>query len=65
MQDLRRLTLAIVWALLAILQNAGGEVVSIVTWNLEWFPGGEPNSSQSERVVHMSAAKDALTDLRA
>ena len=31
---------------------------------LEWFPGGKPNSSQAERLVHMSAAKDALIDIR-
>ena len=60
MQDLRRLTVAILCALLAILQDARGEVVRIATWNLEWFPGGKPNSSQAERLVHMSAAKDAL-----
>ena len=64
MQDLRRLTVAIFWALLAILQYAKGEFVSIATWNLEWFPGGKPNSSQAERLVHMSAAKDALIDIR-
>ena len=60
MQDLRRLTVAILCALLAILQDVRGEVVSIATWNLEWFPGGKPNSSQAERLVHMSAAMDAL-----
>ena len=65
MQDLRRLTVAILCALLAILQDARGEVVRIATWNLEWFPGGKPNSSQAERLVHMSAAKDALIDIRA
>jgi hypothetical protein len=60
MHDLRRLTLVIFCILLAILQDGRGEVVSIATWNLEWFPGGKPNSSQAERLVHMSAAKDAL-----
>ena len=64
MQDLRRLTVAILCALLTILQDAGGEVVRIVSWNLEWFPGGKPNSSQAERLVHMSAARDALIDIR-
>jgi hypothetical protein len=48
-QDLRRLTLVIFWLLLALLQAAGAEVVSIVTWNLEWFPCGKPTSSESER----------------
>jgi endonuclease/exonuclease/phosphatase family metal-dependent hydrolase len=61
---LRRLTIAILCALLASLQHASGEVVRIVTWNLEWFPGRKPNSSQVERLVHMSAAKDALIDIR-
>ena len=65
MQDLRRLTIAILCALLAILQDVRGEIVSIATWNLEWFPGGKPNSSQSERLVQMSGAKDALLDIRA
>jgi hypothetical protein len=48
MQDLRRLTVAILCALLVILQDARGEVVRIATWNLEWFPGGKPNPSQAE-----------------
>ena len=61
---LRRLAVAILCALLAILQDAGGEVVRIVTWNLEWFPGGKPNSSQVERLIHTSAAKDVLIDIR-
>jgi endonuclease/exonuclease/phosphatase family metal-dependent hydrolase len=64
MQDLRRLTVAVLCAFLAILQDAEGEAFRIATWNLEWFPGGKPNSSQPERLVHMSAAKDALIDIR-
>jgi hypothetical protein len=48
MQGLRRLTIALLCALLAILQHARGEVIRIATWNLEWFPaqfsdiGSEP-----------------------
>ena len=64
MQDLRRLTLAI-FGVLLLLQSVRAEIVSIVTWNLEWFPGGKPTSSEAERIVHMSAAKDALLDLHA
>jgi endonuclease/exonuclease/phosphatase family metal-dependent hydrolase len=63
-QDLRKLTVAVLCALLAILQDIRGDVVTIATWNLEWFPGGKPNSSQAERLVHMSAARDALIDIR-
>jgi endonuclease/exonuclease/phosphatase family metal-dependent hydrolase len=65
MQGLRRLMIAILCALVAVLQDARGEVVTIATWNLEWFPGNKPNSSQAERLVHMSGAKDALIDIRA
>ena len=64
MQDLRRLATAIFCVILCLLPDAEAEVVSIATWNLEWFPGRKPTSSQSERLVHMSAAKDALLDIR-
>jgi hypothetical protein len=56
MQDLRRLTVAVFCALLAILQDVTGDVVTIATWN--------PNSSQAEGLAHMSAAMDALSDIR-
>ena len=59
-QDLRRLATAIFCVFLVILQDARAEVVSVAIWNLEWFPGGNPNSSQSERLIHMSAAPDIL-----
>jgi endonuclease/exonuclease/phosphatase family metal-dependent hydrolase len=51
--------------LLSVLQDVRGDVTTIAAWNLQWFPGGRPNSSESERVIHMSAAKDALLDIRA
>ena len=51
--------------LLVVWQDAFGEVVTVATWNAQWFPGGKPNSSQAERVIHMSAAKDALLDIPA
>ena len=63
MQNLRRLATVILCILLVILQDASAEVVSIGTWNLEWFPGRKPDSSQAERLVHMSAAKDALLNV--
>ena len=53
----------IILALIAGLQLAGAETVSIVTWNLEWFPGKKPTSTQAERALHMSAAKDGLLQL--
>jgi hypothetical protein len=39
---------------------ASAEIVTIATWNLNWFPGGNPTSSEAERLIHMSSAKDAL-----
>ena len=50
----------IILSLLAALQLAGAETVSIATWNLEWFPGKKPTSTQADRALHMSAAKDGL-----
>ena len=64
MQDLRWLATAICCVISASCRMPGAEVVTVATWNLEWFPGRKPNSSQSERLVHMSAAKDALLELR-
>jgi hypothetical protein len=65
MRRLRYLRVPILCAILAILPHARGEkVVTVATWNLEWFPGGKPNSSQAEQAVHISAAKDALSKSR-
>jgi hypothetical protein len=64
MQNLRTLTIAILGAFLAILLDARAEIVTIATWNLEWFRGGKPNSSRAERLLHMSAAKNALVNIR-
>jgi hypothetical protein len=62
-QDLRRLTLVV--CLLLALSRAllSAETITIATWNLNWLTGGKPTSSEAERLVHMSAAKDALLDL--
>jgi endonuclease/exonuclease/phosphatase family metal-dependent hydrolase len=53
----------LIFALIAALQLASAETVSIVTWNLEWFPGKKPTSTQAERALHMSEAKDALLQI--
>ena len=62
MQDLRRLTLVVIC--LAALSRVPifAETVTIATWNLNWFPGGSPTSSEAERIMHISATKDALID---
>ncbi len=53
----------VIFVLLVALQLANAETVSIVTWNLEWFPGKKPTSTQVERALHMSEAKDALLQI--
>jgi len=53
----------IILVLLAALQLAGAETVSIVTWNLEWFPGKKPTSTPAARAIHMSEAKEALMEI--
>jgi hypothetical protein len=62
MQNLRRITCVICCVLLVLQQGATAGLVSISTWNLEWFPGHKPTSTQSERATHMTAAKNALSD---
>lgn len=47
-------------ALLLLAQASLAEQVTIITWNLQWFPGGGKTSTPVERIVHMSAAKEAL-----
>jgi len=59
MQAMRRLTLS----LLFCGHVCWADSASIVTWNLEWFPGHKPTSTPSSRVLHMSAAKEALLGL--
>ena len=36
----------------------------VVTWNLDWFPGKNPASTEVQRIVHMSEAHDALLDVQ-
>lgn len=49
-------------ALLVYTQICFADQIEFVTWNLKWFPGGGRTSTPVERIVHMSAAKDALLD---
>lgn len=52
-------------AFLCLLAGDGfADQFRIVTWNLDWFPGKGPASTEVQRVVHMSEAHDALLDLR-
>lgn len=61
MQNLWRLTI-----LFFLLGNASGaEVVRLVTWNLEWFPGKKPAASQEERDSHFLEVAQVLPQFRA
>lgn len=61
MQNLRWLIL-----IALILGTANGtEVVRLVTWNLEWFPGKKPAASQEERDKHFLEVAAVLPQFRA
>ena len=49
MQNLRRITLIICCALLAIQQDSRAEIVTVSTWNTEWFPGHKSASTLFSR----------------
>jgi endonuclease/exonuclease/phosphatase family metal-dependent hydrolase len=61
MQNLRWLILGILFASAA----PGAEVVRLVTWNLEWFPGKKPGATQEERDRHFLEVAAVLPQLRA
>jgi len=41
----------------------GSNTISVISWNLEWFPGRGPNASPQEKQSHMQAAKEELRKL--
>jgi endonuclease/exonuclease/phosphatase family metal-dependent hydrolase len=41
------------------------EVIRLVTWNLEWFPGKKPNASMEERYKHFLEVAAILPQFRA
>ena len=62
MQNLWRLILA---ALLLLPCVHGTEVIRVVTWNLEWFPGGKPSATQKEKNDHFLEVAAILPQLGA
>jgi len=49
-----------------LLGNASAaEVIRLVTWNLEWFPGKKPGASQVERDKHFMEVAAILPQMRA
>lgn len=61
MQNLRWLILFLLLAASA----SGAVVVRLVTWNLEWFPGGKPSATPEERERHFLQIANSLPQLRA
>jgi len=59
MQNLR--WLVAVWLLTS---SCLADQFSIVTWNLNWFPGKNPASNPAQRAFHMSEARDALLNIK-
>jgi hypothetical protein len=53
----RQLRLEYAGAVYHVMARGNAEIVTIATWNLNWFPGGNPTSSEAERLIHMSAAR--------
>lgn len=61
MQNLRRL----IACCLLLGSASAAEVVRLVTWNLEWFPGRKPAASQEERDRHFLEVAAVLPQFRA
>ncbi len=61
MQNLRRLIF------LALVSGTvhGADVIRVVTWNLEWFPGKKSVASQTERDAHIVEVSTVLPQFRA
>lgn len=60
---MRRLILTLFFGLL-MASPGWADPIRVVTWNMEWFPGGSPTSSELQRILHMSAAKEALHQMQ-
>lgn len=61
MQNLRRLILFVLF----LGTVNGAEIVRLITWNLEWFPGKKPAASQEERDKHFLEVAAVLPHFRA
>jgi endonuclease/exonuclease/phosphatase family metal-dependent hydrolase len=42
---------------------AAGKTISVISWNLEWYPGRKPKASPEERAKHKQAAEAELRKL--
>lgn len=46
--------------LLLVVFSAPAAPLKVVSWNLQWFPGGKPKARQAAQNSHMKAAQEAL-----
>ncbi|MEM1058450.1 MAG: endonuclease/exonuclease/phosphatase family protein [Verrucomicrobiota bacterium] len=44
--------------------DAARDAITVLTWNLEWFPGGHPEAGASARAAHMAEAQAVLRRVR-
>lgn len=45
-------------------EQAAGDTLRVVSWNLEWFPGRKPEAPRAERDAQMRDARAALDEIR-
>lgn len=55
----------LIFTALVLSHANAAEVVRLVTWNLEWFPGKKPAASQEERDKHFMEVAAILPQIRA
>lgn len=55
--------LRIAASLLVLLWIGTAQALTVVTWNLEWFPGRSPRANDEARQKHMEAAQKVLKEL--
>lgn len=59
---------AVAWFSVLLLLAAGsayaGERLTVVTWNLQWFPGGKPYSRNEDKPAHIQKVRDELAQIQ-
>jgi endonuclease/exonuclease/phosphatase family metal-dependent hydrolase len=65
MQNLWRLILVLAVFGVFLVRASASEVVRLVTWNMQWFPGKRPQASQAEQDQHLMEILGVLPELRA
>lgn len=61
MRALLRLLLSLVWVCPLMAESA--QTLRVVTWNLQWFPGGKIGASKEEQTRHIEVVRDQIRKL--